>query len=98
MCPGVVSVRVTLPNSAAGQAATTPVVVFCGNGFPPLTPKGPKAVRAASDCDPGKHVANVANPAGVGVMPALVKKLLVLMISVLKPPATNSRFLTTGPT
>src|SRR5229473_276051 len=100
MWSGVERRRVTLPNSAAGHAVTTPVVVFEGAGFPPVTPKGPNLLKAATACAPtpvGKQAARVARPAGVGVIPPLANGLFTLMISSLKPPDMKTLFLIHGP-
>src|SRR5262245_20034786 len=103
MWSGVDSVRVTVPNSTPGQPVITGALDWTTGvaiGLPPLTPKGPNCFRAASPCIPAGlrgHALRVARPAGVGVMPPLVNGLWTLTISLLNPPAKNTRFLTNGP-
>src|SRR5215469_1504865 len=103
------SVRVALPNSTPGQATVelaglrmSTTVWLLGVGFPPVTPNGPNcfsADRAAplGVVGSGKHAESVAKPLGVGVTPPVENGLEMLIIWLLNPPETNTRFLTTGP-
>src|SRR4249919_1831938 len=107
MWSGVERTLTTLPKGTAGHA-TAPVtgfrtsvgVTFVAIGLPPLTPKGPKLVKADTACalaPPGKQPASWARPAGVGVIPLLANGLLTLIISWLKPPDKKNLFLIQGP-
>src|SRR5437899_1837000 len=107
MWSGVGRRRDTVPKGTPGQTTaplmglrTSVGVTFVATGFPPLTPNGPKLVKAETACAPtpdGKHPASWARPAGVGVTPLLANGLLTLICSWLKPPDMNSLFLTQGP-